>query len=176
MNTIETILRRRSIRAFSDRSVSEADLHAILEAGMSGPSCVNARDWSFLVVRDKDTLNKMADANGEPAEPLRGADFAVLICGDLERAFPPAQDYWVIDGSIAAQNMTLAAASLGIGSVWLGTWPQMDRAAKQAALFHLPETQVPHSILAFGYPAREDALARDRESRWEDSRVHYEAW
>lgn len=176
MCTIETILRRRSVRAFSDRTVSEADLRAILEAGMSGPSCVNARDWSFLVVRDKNTLQKMADANGRPAEPLRGADFAVLICGDLERAFPPAREYWVIDGAIAAQNMTLAAASLGIGSVWLGTWPQMDRVEKQAALFHLPETQVPHSILAFGYPTGENALDQDRPSRWEEGRVHWEQW
>lgn len=176
MNTMETILCRRSVRTFSERAVSDADIHAILEAGMSGPSCVNARDWSFLVVKDRETLNRMADANGEPAAPLRGAAFAVLVCGDLERAFPKAREYWVIDGSIAAQNMTLAAAALGIGSVWLGTWPQMDRVAKQAALFRLPETVVPHSILAFGYPAVADALTQVRKSRWEEDRVHFETW
>lgn len=174
MDTIETIMHRRSVRSYSSREISEGDLHTILEAGMSGPSCTNARDWSFIVVKDKDTLNKMADANGRPAEPLRKASLAILVCGDLDRAFPRARDYWVIDGAIAAENMTLAAEALGIGSVWLGTWPQMDRVEKQSRLFHLPETIIPHSILAFGYPAEGEASA-PRE-KWEADRVHFEKW
>lgn len=174
MDTLETITQRKSIRHYSSQEVSEADIHTILEAGMSGPCCVNARDWSFIVVKDRDMLNKMADANGRPAEPLRRANFAVLVCGDLERAFPPAKDYWIIDGAIAAQNMTLAAAALGIGSVWLGTWPQMDRVEKQSKLFHLPETIIPHSILAFGYPAGDETSAP--KEKWEADRVHFETW
>lgn len=86
---------------------------------MAGPNCVNARDWSFLVAQDRDTLNKMADANGHPAEPLRKAALGILVLGDLERAFSRAQDYWLVDGAIAAENMILAANALGIGSVWL---------------------------------------------------------
>ena len=112
--------------------------------------------------------------NGRPAQPLKKAAAAILICGDLERAFPPAKDYWVIDGAIAAQNMTLCADALGLGSVWLGTWPQMDRVEKQAALFNLPETIVPHSILALGYPAEENK--EPRESRYEENRVPFEKW
>ncbi|MGN0158312.1 MAG: nitroreductase family protein [Brotaphodocola sp.] len=173
MNTLESIMNRRSVRKFSNQDICDADIHTILEAGMSGPSCVNARDWSFIVVKNPDTLNKMADANGSPAAPLRGARLGILICGDLSRAFPPAKDYWVVDGSIAAQNMILAAQSLGIGSVWLGTWPQMDRVRKQADLFGLPENQVPHSIIAFGYPAEAEIKERDV---WEADRVHYEQW
>lgn len=126
-------------------------------------------------------LCKMAGANGRPAKPLRSAQMGILICGDLERAFPPAKDYWVIDGAIAAQNMTLAAEALGIGSVWLGTWPQMDRVENQSRLFQLPETIIPHSILAFGYPAedneRQSAKASEKNKpEWEADRVHYEKW
>lgn len=173
MDTIQTILNRISTRQYSDREISDLDLQTILEAGMSGPSCVNARDWSFIVVRDSDTLNKMADANGRPAQPLRSAKLGILICGDLERAFSGAPDYWVVDGSIAAQNMILAASALGIGSVWLGTWPQMDRVEKQAELFGLPETQIPHSIIAFGYPAEPSTKEK---LIFEPDRVHYEKW
>ena len=173
MNTIETIQNRISVRQFSDREISEEALKTILEAGMSGPSCVNARDWSFLVVRNKETLGKMADANGRPADPLRGAAVGILVCGDLSRAFPPAPDYWVIDGAIAAQNMILAAADLGIGSVWLGTWPQMERVEAQRELFSIPADQIPHSLLAFGYPAEE---SRKEKIIWEEDRVHYEQW
>lgn len=173
MDTIEAIKSRVSVREYSDQEISDEALQTILEAGMSGPSCVNARDWSFVVVRDAETLNKMADANGRPAAPLRQAKLGILICGDLERAFHGAPDYWVVDGSIAAQNMILAANALGIGSVWLGTWPQMDRVKAQAELFGLPETQIPHSIIAFGYPAE---TSRKEKKIYEADRVHFEKW
>lgn len=174
MDTLETIFSRTSIRHFTDQEISDADVHTILRAGMSGPSCVNARDWSFLVVRDPEMLNKMADANGRPAQPLRHAKLGILVCGDLERAFSGAPDYWVVDGAIAAQNMILAAKSLGIGSVWLGTWPQSEKVAGQKELFSLPESIVPHSILAFGYAAEDPD--KSGKVRWEPAKIHYEKW
>ena len=174
MDNLELIFSRRSVREYTDEHISDEALHTILAAGMSGPSCANTRDWSFIVVRDKEMLNKMADANGRPAWPLRDADVGILVCGDLERAFPRAQEYWVIDGAIAAQNMIFAAKALGIGSVWLGTWPQMERVEKQKELFNLPDTAVPHSIIAFGYPAKEDS--GEPHPDYEESQVHFEKW
>ncbi len=175
MNTIDAIMKRKSVREYAEREIDDAAMDVILKAGMSGPTCVNARDWQFLVVRDKETLRKMAEANGRPALPLRGAAAGILICGDLERAFGEAPDYWIIDGAIAGQNMILAAADLGIGSVWLGTYPQMDRVRAQARLFGLPETAVPHSIIAFGYPAEGEELT-ERTHPDEPDRIHMEKW
>lgn len=178
MDAIENIMTRRSVRSFLDKPVSEEDLKTILDAGMAGPTCVNARDWSFLVTRDPEILSKMADANGRPADPLRGAALGILILGDLERAFPPAPDYWIIDGSIAAQNMILAAHALGIGSVWLGTYPQMERVEAQRELFGLPDTVIPHSVIAFGYPGEEKDDGRPPMAKgyYEADRVHMDKW
>ncbi len=173
MNAIEAIKTRISVRKFSDQSISDEDLHTILEAGMSGPSAVNARPWTFIVVRDKEMLAAMADGNGSAANPLRGADAGILICGDLSRAYKGAPDYWVIDAAIAAQNMSLAAHALGLGSVWLGTWPQENKVAAQKALFNLPDGIVPHSIIAFGHP---EAPSTKVKTIWEDDRVHWENW
>lgn len=173
MDAIQTIMNRRSVREYTEQEISDENVNTILAAGMSGPSCVNARDWSFIVVRKAETLNQMADANGRPAEPLRRAKLGILVCGDASRAFSGAPDYWVIDGAIAAQNMILAAEALGIGSVWLGTWPQMDRVRRQAELFHLPGTQIPHSIIAFGYPR---AASSGKKLTYEADRVHFEQW
>jgi len=172
MDALDNIFKRASIRNFTDQMISEKDLKTILKAGMCGPSCVNSRDWSFIVVRDKEMLQKMAEANGRPAEPLKKADVGILVCGDLSRSFKGAIDYWIIDGSIACENMLLAAHALGIGSVWLGTYPQMDRVNRQKELFHLPEKIVPHSILAFGYPAEE----KTGKGFYEEDRVHFEKW
>jgi nitroreductase len=173
MDAIQNIMERVSVRQFSDKEISEENLRIILEAAMAGPSCKNTRDWSFIVVRDRETLGKMADANGPAATPLRNAKLGVLVCGDLDRSFELAPDYWVIDGSIATQNMILAANALGIGSVWLGTWPQTARVQAQAELFGLPDTQKPHSIIALGYPK---ANSQKEKMIWEEDRVHYEKW
>ncbi|MBR2812630.1 MAG: nitroreductase family protein, partial [Solobacterium sp.] len=79
---------------------------------------------------------------------------------------------WEAENTIAAQNMILAAHALGIGSVWLGTWPQAEKVAKQKELFALPDTVVPHSIIAFGYPADEG----NGRGFFEDDRVHVEQY
>ena len=181
MDTLENIMTRRSIRHYLDTPISDSALETILRAGMTGPSCANTRDWSFIVTRDPFVLQKMADANGRPAEPLRQAKLGILILGDLERAFKPAPDYWVIDGAIAAQNMILAAHALGIGSVWLGTWPQMDRVERQKEVLGLPDTVVPHSIIAFGYPDTEAAkntamTQKSEKSIFEPNRIHMDRW
>ena len=178
-DTLKTIMNRKSVRKFSDTPISEADIQTILKAGMSGPSCVNSRCWSFVVVQDKEQLLNMADANVKYADPLRGAALGILVCGDLSRTefFASAREFWAIDGAIAAQNMILAAESLGIGSCWLGTWPVQERVENQTKLFGLPEHIVPHSVIAFGWPA-EDETPGPRAGRpeWDADRVHWEKW
>lgn len=173
MNTLDAIFSRRSVRKFKDEKLSDEAIHTILKAGMSGPTCANARDWSFIVVDDLTLLKQMADANGKPAKLLEKAPLAILICGDTSKAFKMAKDYWIIDGAIAGQNMILAAQDLGIGSVWLGTYPQMERVQAQKELFNLPEDQVPHSIIAFGYPQEEKNESRDL---YDQTVVHYNKW
>ena len=62
----------RSVRDFTAQPIEEEKLHRILEAGMSGPCCVNARDWSFIVVTDR-SCPKWQKANGRTAQPLKKA-------------------------------------------------------------------------------------------------------
>ncbi len=178
MSTLETIMNRRSIRRYNGQRADCETIHTVLSAGMAAPTAVNARDWSFIVADNPQILNKMADANGRPAEPLRGAAFGILICGDLSRSYEKAKDYWVVDASLAAENMTLAAHALGLGSVMLGTWPQAERVEKQQKLFSLPEDVVPLMIIAFGWPADPAELESPRPDRltYEPDRVHFNKW
>lgn len=177
MNTLDAIRTRRSVRFFDGRPVPQEAVRAILAAGMAGPTAVNSRDWSFLVVTERETLDRMAAANGPAADPLKRAPLGILLCGDLDRSFIKAPDYWIIDGAIAGQNMLLAAHELGLGGVWLGTWPQEEKMAAQAALFKLPENVRPHSLFAFGYPLPpEQDPRRKGEPAFEEDRVHRERW
>ncbi len=149
MELSEVLLKRRSVRRFLEESVSDGDIDALLHAAMSGPSACNKTPWDFYVVSNKEAL-----------EGLRGAahysnieaPLAIVVCGDLDKAFKKHPEFWVIDCSIATQNMILAANELGIGSVWLGTWPMEAKMEGQKELFDLPDNLVPHSIVAFGYP------------------------
>ena len=172
MDTIKNIFTRKSIRTFEDRPIAQEDMKTLLTAAMSGPSCVNARDWQFIVVQDKEMLNKIADANGRPAEPLRRATAGIIVCGDRKKAFQGAPDYWVIDHSIACQNIILAARELGIGSVWLGTWPQMNRVEKLSELFGLPEHVIPGSVIALGYS--EETNDFPEKNAYDEKAIHWE--
>ena len=104
--------------------------------------------------------------------PIIDEFYRLRDSGDNVAAFQYAKDYYVVDSSIAGQNMILAAWSLGIGSVWLGTWPQMDRVFEQRKLFDLPKDEIPHSIIAFGYPEE----VKEKEEYYDESVVHYNKW
>lgn len=171
MNTIDAIMKRKSIRKFTEQEISKEDIHTILKAGMAGPTAVNKRDWKFIAVTDKEVLAKMAEGNGRAADPLKGAALGILVCGDMEKAFERARDFWVVDCSIACQNMILAAEDLGIGSVWLGTWPNGAKMYAQKRNFDLPVNIYPHSIIAFGYPAEDPD--RSAKPEFEEDKVIY---
>ena len=112
MDTLTAIFTRRSTRHFDDRPIEDDKLRTILEAAMSGPSCVNSKDWAFIVVTERETLDKMAEANGRPAQPLKEAAAGILVCGDMERVFERAKDYWIIDGLTIAHLLVLWTRSI----------------------------------------------------------------
>ncbi len=173
MDAIQAIKTRISTRKFTDQPISDEALHTILQAGMSGPTAVNARPWSFLVIRDKEMLLKLANAGSRACTPLQTATLAILVCSDMDRAFKFVPDFWIVDASIAAQNMILAAHAMDIGSVWLGSWPAPDRMKAFAETLELPEGTIPHSLIAFGYAAEE---INKTKLLYEEDRVHFEKW
>ncbi len=178
MDAYELLMTRRSIRRFTGEPVPAEVIRKILEAGMAAPTAANTRDWSFIVVTDRERLAEMADGNGRAAAPLKNAAFGILVCGDLAKALPQARDYWIIDCALAAENLTLAATALGLGSVLIGTWPQAEKVSAQKELFGLPETVIPHTIIAFGYPEDPALLAGGRTDRtiYQEDRVHFGRW
>lgn len=171
---LNSIFKRRSVRKFIDKDIKEEDIRTILRAGMAGPSCTNRRQWSFIVIKDKETLSKMVEATSPHAALLKGANMGILVCGDATRFSPNSPLYWTVDCSIACENMVLGAHELGIGTCWLGIWPKEERIKGLVDLFNLPETAIPHSIIAFGYP--DGDLDKAQELPIEEDRIHIEKW
>ncbi len=121
--TIATIMERRSIRKYKAETVSRETLEKIMECGINAPNGQNKQSWEVRVVDNPLVMDEikgvMAAAYGEKAEMavgcFRGAPVMVFIARDLN------YDFSAYDCGLMAENMMLAAQSLGVGSICLGS-------------------------------------------------------
>ena len=144
---IENILTRTSIRKYQDRAIEAGKIDTLLRAAMAAPTAVNKQPWHFVVVTDK---QKIAQLGGDR---FGKAPLAIVVCGDMEKALQgPGRDFWIQDVSAATENLLLAAHALGLGAVWTGGYPRMERCANIAAVIGTPEYIIPLCVVYAGYP------------------------
>lgn len=149
MDVFNAIKTRRSVRAYTEKDISEEDVRKILEAAMLAPSAANEQPWEFVVIRDKSILDKVGDIN-KYASYAKKAPVAILAC--LNENKEKIKGMGIIDVSMSAQNLMLAARGLGIGSVFTGIYPEKDRIAKFSKLCDLPAGVMPIGLIVLGYP------------------------
>jgi nitroreductase len=164
---VDTILARRSIRAYTDAPVSPDAVRTLLEAAMAAPSASNNQPWHFVVVTERRTLDALADAHPY-GKMLARAPLCIAVCGDASRA----ARFWVQDCSAATENLLLAATALGLGAVWLGVYPLDERVGVVRRLLALPRTVIPLNLLALGHPAE----TKPPRTQYDASRVHRQTW
>jgi nitroreductase len=169
MELIEGIKTRRSIRKFTKKKVSKKDIEELLRAAMQAPSAGNRQPWHFVVVTDREKLDKVPEFHPY-SKMLKEAPLAILICAKSKT--DKYCDYWVQDCSAATQNLLLAAHAKGLGAVWLGIYPIDERVNGIKDLFSLPAGVVPLSLNAIGYPAEE----KEPIDRYDETKIHYETW
>lgn len=169
METMDTIRTRRSIRDYLTKSIEEQKVEMMLAAGMQAPSAGNQQAWQFVVIDDRQLLDKIAVIHPY-ATMCRQAPLAIMVCGDLR--LEKHRDYWVQDCSAATQNMLLTACDLGLGAVWAGIYPRQDRVEAMKTLLKLPEQVIPLSLVVVGYPAR----PVEPINRFRADRVHRNGW
>ena len=160
------LLDRRSIRAYTEQVVEKEKIDKVLEAGMSAPSAGNQRCWEFIVVNDRELLDKIPTVHSY-ASMVPKAQVAVIICGNLRKE--KIKNLWVQDCSAATQNMLLACTENGLGAVWLGVYPTADRVEGISQLFSLPEHIIPLSVIPIGYPAE----VKSKKDLSDKSCIHY---
>jgi nitroreductase len=169
---MNTILTRTSIRAYENRPVEDEKIEQLLRAAMAAPSACNKQPWRFVVIKNQQTLKTLSEqfSNMPMAEK---AAVAIVVCGDMEHTMPEeGQSYWIQDAAAATENILLAAHSLGLGAVWCGIYPRMERVASLKSLLKMPENIVPFSVIPMGYPAE----SRAPKDKWNPENVHYEVW
>jgi len=160
---LKVIKSRRSIRVFKDEQIKEADLQAIIEAGLYAPSGMNKQDWHITVIQDKKILDKMTDmfialakksGKGPGAKPgfriFYGAPTGIVVSAEDNMQYAP------VDCAAAVENMLIAAESLGLGA----GWEQMnmplfegDQGKELIKMLNIPDGYKPIYTFALGYKA-----------------------
>ena len=178
--TIEVIKRRRSIRRYKPEQIPDAYLHEILECALLAPNARNQQKWHFTVIQNKEMLNKMASLMKESMlnsgiaflaerakdpnfNPFGGAPTVILITADKTARFAE------IDCALAAENILIAAESLGLGSLIMTSTELLFKPEKGRELkkeLGVPEGYEHVCVVALGYkdesppakPRRKDVI------------------
>ena len=163
---------RRSCRAFKPDPVTEDQLAAIIEAGQWAPSPMNALPWEYIIITDAEVkvqIRKVSEAAKQAVLDGGGPGFAAKYdMNFLEQApvvialvFDPSKkglgDFFnQKDGALQAasacvQNMMLAAAESGLGTLWF-TWFDPE---KMKAALNIPENLEIAAVIPIGKPQGE---------------------
>ena len=150
---LNTIKARRAIRAYKSDAVPTELLDAVLEAGTYAPTGGGHQSPVIIAVTSekyrKEITQLNADVMGSAGDPYYGAPVIILVLAD------GTASTFVEDGSCVLENMMLAAASLGLGSVWVHREREIFDSERGKALlreWELPETLRGVGSIALGYP------------------------
>ncbi|ACU90344.1 nitroreductase family protein [Desulfomicrobium baculatum] len=169
MELIEAIHTRRSIRKYLDKPVSPEMIETIIKAAMAAPSAGNQQPWHFIVITDRTKLDAIPAFHPYSKMVLQ-APAAILLCGDPDGKKWPT--FWDQDLSAATQNMLLTARDLGLGTVWVGVFPEKDRMEGFRKLFAIPDNIHPFALIPIGWPDGQFEAV----SRYRPELIHREAW
>lgn len=163
---MNSVLKRRSYRKFKSVEVEQEKIDMIIKAGMQAPSACDQRPWEFIVVTNKDVLNKLANATTY-SMCVKNSNLAIVPC---YRNFGlKKEEYVICDMSACVENMLIEITELGLGGVWIGVAPNEGRINVLKGILSLDNKLIPFCIIPIGYPVRE----KEFEGRYDSSRIHY---
>ena len=173
LEVFEAIRGRRSIRAFESREVPEELVERLIEAARWAPSAGNIQPWEFIIVKKPEIKRKLAEAAlGQSF--IEEAPVVIVVCADEVRStqgygMRGKTLYCIQDTAAAAQNIHLAAYSMGLGTCWVGAFRE-DEARK---VLKTPAGIRPVAIIPVGYPAEAPSPRGRRPLK---QMVHYETF
>ncbi len=170
MEFFEVVKKRRSIRKYQEGKVPKEYVERILEAAFYSPSSMNRRPWHFVVVDDREIIQKLANTR-RALRFLETVPLAIVVCGDENISHS-----WVFDASIAAEHIQLAATALGLGACWGHVLDRQHSEEKSAEdyvreLLGIPEHIRILCVIGIGYPAEDKEEHKEEEIMW--NRVHW---
>jgi nitroreductase len=147
MDTYETVITQRAVKAYRPDPLPEELVLKLLEAARMSQSALNRQPWEFVVVTDRDKIAKIAELSETPYL----AD-APLVIAVVAHPFVIGGEPWhKLDTARAVQNMMLVAWAEGVGSCWIGRDHTDTEGVKR--LLNIPKELELLTVVPFGYPA-----------------------
>jgi nitroreductase len=154
---MDVIKKRISIRAYKDQALSKETVNAILEAAKYAPTARNLQQLEYKVVIGKDRIKKLSDVitnalkqenSSMPVRPTfyYNAPLLIIITGPRDNAFIDA------DAGLAAQNIMLYAASLNLGSCFIGMTKFIEKDKATLKELHISNERKIVAAVVCGYP------------------------
>lgn len=169
---LDLIRRRRTIRRFTDEDVTDEQIDALVELAMCAPTRLNRQPWHFVVIRDDDLKQSLAELlRIHPY--IEQASALIAICG-----VPRLSTTWLMDVSAATENLLLAATAMGLGAAWVGApdstlWNMVEERLHDELRVPL-DVRVP-VLVAVGHPG-EAPPPHGRHDRYDPLKVHHGTW
>jgi nitroreductase len=160
MDIYEAIRNRISTRAYLSDPVENDKLERILEAARLAPSGKNGQPWTFIVITDADTRNRLVPAC-KNQKFVGEAPIVIAVCGHEELAYQKMGGYWnslPVDIGIALEHLMLAAEAEGLGTCWIGAFIEED----VREILGVPADVKIVALTPVGYPAA-DKVFRKRK-------------
>lgn len=173
MNCFKDLVRkRRSIRSFTEEEISAEDVRLILRAALMSPTSKGQRSWHFIIIDDKLTIEKLADAKELGSQFLKKAALAIVVLGNIV-----SNDCWIEDCSIAAVSMQYQAEDLGLGSCWaqmrargLADGTVADDVIR--GILDIPENLNTLCVLGFGHKKEVRKQQNEDALKWENVHIN----
>jgi nitroreductase len=186
MDFKETIYSRRAVRAFTAAPVAEQTIRDLIDAAIQAPSAINEQPWSFTVVRDPALLDRISS---ESKSYMLKSTSAGLLSHHFQEILniPKFQIFYhapvlivisavaegpwaVIDCSLAAENLMLAARAAGLGSCWIGFAQSWLATSHGKMALNIPPTYLPVAPIIVGHPQAlpPPVPRKEPEVRWID--------
>ena len=162
---LKIIARRKSTRTYKEEQIKEAELQAILGAGIQAPSATNAQPWHFTTIQDKKLIDYISSKSKELII-ASGIEPLVKIAESPTNIFYHAPTLIIVSGkddvssslvdcSAAIENMLIAAESLNIGAVWVGLAKFFFTSKEENTKIDRPAGYTPLFAVAVGYKKTE---------------------
>lgn len=165
MDILEELKKRRSVRAYTDKAVSKADLEKIAEAGLFAASGMGRQVTTIVCVTDKKLRDELSRLNarvlGKDADPFYGAPYVFAVLSD---DIPTS----VEDGSLVLGNMMNEASSIGLSTCWIHRGKEVFESDEGKAIkkqLNIPETYRGIGFLIVGYAEKIPEAAARKEGR-----------
>jgi len=169
MDVFEAISQRRSVRSYQDRPVEDKALERILEAARLAPSANNRQEWKFVVVRDAELRNRLAEAARGQSFVAEAPVVIAACAAEHDHVMSCGHPCFLVDVAIALEHIALAARALGLGTCWIGAFDQ----GKVRDILGIPDSVEIVELMPLGYPSDWPA-ARGRKSLHDI--VCYDGW